>query len=386
VVSGVGTTFFTTGAFMLTGSPTFTPPALPASQNQTLTQDTLPPAGGSPISLVSQLACPSSTVCVATGTAGSNQAILSGALAGVGHDSWTAATAAGSVTGLTSLTCPVATSCLIAGTSTSAGQPDGVLLTGSPGPAATWPLISLPAAETGLPYFYGIGCTPVANATCTAVGAGTQSAAFTSTTTGPAGQWTDHTSDVGLTLSGNVVTGVPIELATAGSPGIINTASANNGYWNAIAAGGSTNATAIGPIYPFTSGYTVFAADCPSEQPTAAGTVLASGTPGLTGPPAVTVPLGVLALQVVGVLAVPSSDTVYLQSTASSPCSTHRYVLQTPGADGLSRTEVPFGTYNLTMTSGIHTTTAVTVTVNPGSDIVGGTTTPLPTVVTVTGP
>jgi type II secretory pathway pseudopilin PulG len=386
MVSGIGTTGATTGAFMLTGSPTFTPPALPASQNQTLTQDTLPPAGGSAIAVVSQLACPSSTVCVATGTAGLNQAVLSGALAGVGHDTWTAATAAGSVTGLTSLTCPVATVCLIGGTSTSAGQPDGVLLSGSPGPSATWPLISLPAAETGLPYFYGIGCTPVANATCTVVGAGTQSAAVASTTSGPAGQWIDHTSDAGLTLSGNVVTGVPIELATAGSPGIINTVSARNGYWNAIAAGGSTNATAIGPIYPFTSGYTAFAGDCPLEQPTAPGTVLAGGTPGLTGPPAVTVPLGVLALQVVGVLAVPSSDTVYLQSTASSPCSPHRYVLQTPGADGLSRTEVPFGTYNLTMTSGVHTTTAIAVTVNPGSDIVAGTTTGLPTPVTVTGP
>jgi hypothetical protein len=386
MVSGVGTISATTGAFMLTGSPTFTPPALPASQNQTLTQDTLPAAGGSPIAVLSQLACPSSTVCVATGTAGSNQAILSGALAGVGHDTWKAATPAGSVTGLTSLTCPVATSCLIAGTSTSAGQPDAVLLSGSPGPSATWPLISLPAAESGLPYLYGIACAPVANATCTAVGAGTQSAAVTSTRTGPAGQWTDHTSDAGLTLSGNIVTGVPIELATAGSPGIINTVSANNGYWNAIAAGGSTNATAIGPIYPFTSGYTIFGGDCPAEQPTAPGTVLAGATPGLTGPPAVTVPLGVLALQVVAGTAVPSSDTVYLQSTASSPCTTHRYVLQTPGADGLSRSEVPFGAYNLTIQSGSTTTSAVAVTVNPGSDIVGGTTTRLPTVVTVTGP
>jgi type II secretory pathway pseudopilin PulG len=392
LIGGVGTVSGTTGAFMLGGSPTFTPPAPPAAQNQTLTKDTLPAAGGSAVSAWSQLACPSSTVCVATGVAGANQAVLSGAITGtVGSDTWSAATAPSSVTGLTALSCPTAGSCLIAGTSTTGlGQPDAVLLSGSPGTSATWTLLTLPSLETGLSYLYGISCTPTAGATCTAVGATTQSAAITSTTTGPSGSWSDHTSDSGLLsgssslLSGNVVTGLPIELATAGSPGIINTNSAHNGYWDAIAAGGSSNTTAIGPIYPLTSGYTIFAGDCPAEQPSTQGTVLVDSTPGLTE--AVTVPLGVLPLLVVGGAAVPSSDTVYLQSTASSPCSTYKYVLQTPGADGLSRSEVPFGSYNLTIKSGATTTAAVAVTVNPGSVTVGGTTSRLPTPVMVTGP
>ena len=210
--------------------------------------------------------------------------------------------------------------------------------------------------------------------------------------TDPADTWNDHTSDPGLTsgsqslLTGDLVTGIPIELATAGTPGIVNTVSTNNGYWNPIAAGGPTNATALGPIYPFTSGYTAFAGDCPAEEPSEQGTVLAPATPGLTSPGPVTVPLGVLPLVVTPGSAALSSDTVHLQSTASSPCSTHTYTLQAPAADGLSRTEVPFGTYSLTITSGATSTSAVSVTVSPGSVTVGGTTSPLPTPVSVVGP
>ena len=125
----------------------------------------------------------------------------------------------------------------------------------------------------------------------------------------------------------------------------------------------------------------------PSEQPISSGTVLAPAPPGLTViPPRSPSPWVSLPLKVVGGSRVPSSDTVHLQSTASSPCSTHTYTLQTPGADGLSRSEVPFGAYNLTMTSGATTTAAVAVIVAPGSVTVGGTTTRLPAPVTVTGP
>lgn len=393
MISGQGTTGGTAGAFILTGTTTFTPPAPPASQNQLLFKDTLPAAGGNPISLLTQLTCPASGVCAAIGTGGATQAILSGAINGVGADSWTTATAPAAVTGLTSLVCPDATDCLIAATSTtSSGQPDAVLLSGSPGPSAAWAQLTLPSQETGIMYLNGISCTPHTSATCTAVGTTSKLAAITSTTTGPGGPWTDHTSDSGLInagaslLTGNVVTGVPIEFATAGNPGIINTTSANAGYWNTVAAGGSPNATTIGPVFPFTSGYTVFAGDCPSEQPISRGTVLAPAPPGLTSPAPVTVPLGVVPLKVVAGSHVPSSDTVHLQSTASSPCSTHTYTLQTPGADGLSRSEVPFGAYNLTMTSGVSTTAAVAVIVAPGSITVGGTTTRLPAPVTVTGP
>ena len=393
VISGVGTSGGTTGAVLLAGSPTFTPPAPPASQNQTLTQDPLPAVGGNPISQLSGLACPSSTVCAAIGNAGSTEAILSGALGGVGSDTWSGTSAPASVTGLTSLSCPDAADCLIAATSTDVqGNPDAVLLSGSPGPSATWSLIGLPAQETGLAYLNGIACTPGPGATCTAVGATTQSAAITSTTSGPGGSWTDHTSDPGLMsgsqslLSGDLVSGIPIELATAGTPGIVNTVSTNNGYWNPITAGGPTNATTLGPVYPFTSGYTAFAGDCPAEEPSDQGTVLAPAAPGLSSPAPVTVPLGVLPLVVTPGSAALSSDTMHLQSTASSPCSTHTYTLQTPGADGSSRTEVPFGTYNLTISSGATTTSAVPVTVSPGSVTVGGTTSPLPGAGGVAGP
>ena len=393
VISGVGTSSGTTSAVVVTGSPTFTPPAPPASQNQTLTQDALPLAGGNPISQLSGLACPSSGVCAAIGTAGSTEAVLSGALGGVGSDTWAVASPPASVTGLTSLTCPDATDCLVAATSTDVlGNPDAVLLSGSPGPSATWSLVGLPAQETGLSYLDGIACTPAPGTTCTAVGATTQSAAITSTTNGPGGTWNDHTSDPGLTngsqslLTGDLVTGIPIELATAGTPGIANTVSTNNGYWNPIAAGGPTNATALGPIYPFTSGYTAFAGDCPAEEPSEQGTVLAPATPGLTSPGPVTVPLGVLPLVVTPGSAALSSDTVHLQSTASAPCSTHTYTLQAPAADGLSRTEVPFGTYSLTITSGASSTSGVSVTVSPGSVTVGGTASRLPTPVSVVGP
>jgi len=78
--------------------------------------------------------------------------------------------------------------------------------------------------------------------------------------------------------------------------------------------------------------------------------------------------------------------TLTLTSTAASPCAANLYPLQSPGLDGLSRTEVPFGSYTLTVTNTAGRVASTTVAVGAGTATVGSTTATLPSLAPVTGP
>jgi hypothetical protein len=78
-----------------------------------------------------------------------------------------------------------------------------------------------------------------------------------------------------------------------------------------------------------------------------------------------------------------------LTLTTSAPaagCGTDTFTLEPTGPEGFSRTEVPFGTYTLTvkLPVGASSTTS-TVTVSPGTVTIG-VQYPLPKVPTVVGP
>jgi hypothetical protein len=346
-------------------------------------------------SSISQLTCPSSSVCVAVGstTTGSvtGPVILSGTIGT--SDIWSPATSVpAGVTSASAVACPNATTCAIAGANTSSGNPVAAILSGNP-TNTTWSNATIPAADASTVYISGISCTPTAGtSTCSAVGASPTSATIMMSTTGPAGPWNDRTADPGLALTGSPTSSLPIELAASGAPGLLKTAG-SVGFWNPV-AGTTTagqiiaNTTSIPTIFPFASGYGVSAGNCPAEDTTGGlGTALALTVPGtIASTPAATVPLAVLPIQVNASSGAPESGDVVTLTATTSGCAGSKYTLQPTGPDGLSRTEVPFGTYSLSVTAGGSSPSYGAVIVGPGFVKIGSALYVLPQTPTVVGP
>lgn len=229
------------------------------------------------------------------------------------------------------------------GTASNGTTPQGFLLKTANG--TTWTAVSLPAADNVL-YFDDIDCTAGASATCAAVGATPSGSVVVTSTNSPSGTWSDQTP-TGLT--GYTTSGVPIE--------INNTSLAPSQYVTAVTAGGSTNTAVLPTLYPFTNGYGLWAGDCQAESNSYNTTQAATtpgGTSGITsGMSTPTVPLGLAAVQVVHktgtLIGLPYSGVALTLKVPSNSngCGQDTYTLQSTGADGLSRTLVPFGTYNV---------------------------------------
>ena len=96
------------------------------------------------------------------------------------------------------------------------------------------------------------------------------------------------------------------------------------------------------------------------------------------------VPLGVLAMNVTNSNGPDRGATSYLKSTQ---CAYNEYALQTVGPDGLSRTEVPFGSYTITLTnSSTGAQKSYPVVVGAGTVSINSATTALPSIAPVAGP
>jgi hypothetical protein len=338
LVTGVGSSGSTSGAFFLYG-----PPAGPLSVE-------FPEVGATPISSVTQVTCPSATQCIAIGISTATPVIFTGAINGTptSADTWTSDTVptpGGTVTGLNQVTCPASSNCLIAATGTNpSGTPSAFLFDTSNGTA--WSTATLPASDAVL-YFDGLACTAGASGTCAAVGATSTGAVILSSTTGPTGSWADGTP---TGLAGNYPTGIPIEI---NNPGLTGT-----GYVNAVVAGYSTPITQLPLLFPFPAAYGMWAGDCQAEGTSSINAAQAVTIPGgasgtTSGMPVPTVPLGVLPLHVIhktGPSAGLADTNAAVSLTASTAgCGADAYTLQSTGADGLSRTEVPYGSYTLSI-------------------------------------
>ncbi|HEX3839385.1 MAG TPA: prepilin-type N-terminal cleavage/methylation domain-containing protein [Acidimicrobiales bacterium] len=353
-----------------------------------LTLDAVPASTAS----ISQLSCPSVSTCVALGTAtNGGPAILSGAIGA--PDTWSAAGIIPATIGsVSAVACPNATTCAIAADNL-AGNQTAAILSGTPGLATTWASATLPAVDAGTLYLTGISCTPTvspATSTCSAVGASASGATIMMSTGGPAGPWNDRSADPGLAMTGSPTSSIPIEL---GTPGLKKTGG-SLGFWNAVV--GTTAAgtiipltTSIPTIFPFATGYGVAAGDCLTEyQAVSVGTGLASTVPGATSVTATTVPLAVLPIQVNSSAGAAESGDVVTLTATTSGCTGDKYTLQPTGPDGFSRTEVPFGTYSLSVTlpAGGASPTYPAVVVGAGTVSVGSTVYSLPHIPTVVGP
>jgi Tfp pilus assembly protein PilV len=360
---------------LLTGRTASAPVVLygATTASATFTADALPPT----VTSLTQMACPSTGVCVLIGATASGPAIISGAITGsTTPDNWVLATIPSVTTGytltqLSQVFCWSITSCAITGVGTNASSQPVAFLLASSGSTTSWSSEGLPTGNPAL-YLTGIGCVQTGTTYCSAVGAGASGAVELVSSGGPTGTWSDETA---TGLSGLTTTGVPVEINNANLK--------PSTYQTFITAGWTTPpATPLPPLYPFINGYSTFAGDCQNESVPGLNVVQATTIPG--GTSSATVPLGLLSVQVLhstgNSIGLPYAATLSLQSTATGlGCGADIYPLQSAGVDGLSRTEVPYGTYTLTITTAGGTTAVSSVNVGGSSVTVGASTYLLPT-------
>ncbi len=319
--------------------------------------DTLPPVGANPVSTVGSMVCPSSSTCVLLATAASAPAILSGAITGPGTaDTWTSAavpSVSGTLSALNQVVCPTTTNCAAIGYGTNASSQPTAFLLASSGGTTSWSSITLPTTNPAW-YLSDIDCTKQGYGTyCSAVGAGPLGVIELSTTSGPSGPWSDQTP---VGLAGSPAPGIPVEEN--------NTGLLPNPFATVVTAGASPNITQLSDVYPFNSGYGLFAGDCSAEIGAGSFNVAQAATvPG--GATSVTVPLGLVTVQALhasgALVGLPYAGATFSLTATTGGCAGDAYTLQSAGPDGLSRTEVPFGTYNLTVTGTSSTTVPITV-------------------------
>jgi hypothetical protein len=341
------------------------------------TDPTLPAA----VTSLTQMTCPTAAACVLIGATATGPAIVSGTVTEpTGADTWANDTlptvASGyTLTQLSQVTCWSNPSCAITAVGTNASSQPVAFLLASAGNTTSWSSLGLPSANPAL-YLGDIDCVQPGTTYCSAVGAGASGAVELVSSTGPAGAWADETANG---LSGLTATGLPIEMDNANL--------APNTYQTVVTPGWTTPAPVnpLPPLFPFVSGYSMYAGDCQAESNPGLNVAQASTVPGASS--SVTIPLGLVSIQVLHSsgpsVGLPYAATLSLVSTTSgSGCGTDTYPLQSAGVDGVSRTEVPYGTYTLTIVTAGGTTTVTNVTVSGSSVTVGASTTLLPTPVT----
>ena len=366
---------------LLTGSTATSTPvvlygATTPSTSVTFAPDSLPAT----LTAISQIACPTTSTCVLTGTTATGPAIVTGTISGTaGQDSWPALDSLPtlntgySISQLSMLTCWTSPSCAITAVGSNPnGQPTAFLLT-STGSLTGWSS-AIPSLVNQPLYLNDIDCVQTGTAVCSAVGAGATGAVQLVSTGGPAGSWSDQTA---IGLSGLTTTGIPVALQ--------NTNLLPSQIQTLVSAGWSVPpAQPLPPVYPFNNGYSVFAGDCIAESQIGSGfgVTHVATVPG--GSASTTVPLGVVSILALHAttnsVGLPYAGATFsLTSTTASPCLVDSYPLQTAGADGLSRTEVPFGTYTLTVHTSASTTTVTNVVVGGSSVTTAGISLPVTT-------
>jgi hypothetical protein len=368
-----------------------------AAGGSTWTNDTVPTG----LSSIGSIVCPGSTAapCFALDTTSSSAGVLSLS----SGTAWSSASlpSSPSIVSLTQLVCPTTTACYAVGTSSNSAIVE-VLKSG------TWTNASFTGSSGGNPvYISQLLC--YAATSCEAAGATQTSATvldYSNSTVSFSGSGTPSALLPVVPTTTDTLPGLFID----NPPIMVSNSNLEPSTTIEMSAPTSANGpqTAVGPLFPFASGYSIAAGYCASELTGASGS--AATTPGATATssPAeatVTLPMGILPIEATtasgAVLSgatisiadasctssaeltpLSSGSSPALSSPPSSPSNPTSYSMPTTGVDGLSRIAVIYGTYVVTVTSGSsHATT--TVTVNPTSIVVGGTTYYMPAFVAI---
>lgn len=310
------------------------------------------------------LSC-SPTACMAIGTASTGVAAWEADITQSPDDWRSVAGLSTYVTTLTGVACGAPSGsdlgdCALVGSKT--GSTSGTMLAaslqGSRG-AGIWTSLQTVALPTSLvgqvEYFSGIACeAPAAGSECAAVGAGASGPFVVTTGGGTGSTWSPSTP---ASFTGAQVSSIPVEV------------SANTTGWTTEPYSSSTGVL-TNTLYPELNGYTIAAGDCKGEAnySDTLGTYTASGVngafsgiPGST--PSAVVPLGTLPLDIISpVGSAVSGATVTMtaaSNTSGTTCTADAYTLPNSGPEGLSRTAVPFGLYNVTIHGTINSVATI---------------------------
>lgn len=318
---------------------------------------------------LSDLTCPTSTACFAVGSKASAPSIVSRSTPG----SWAvdSVPSADSVSTVSCITVSSAVRCFALGTATSGGLARAVIFSRATG--ISWNLDTLLTGPSPV-WFSGVGCD---GAACVAAGASETGAVYL-TGAPDSTTWKDATSAVTLSAAaGMYLADTPISVSNP------NLSPASTIEVTAPAA----DASRIGPLFPFASGYSVAAAECPSEVASASAAV--SSVPG--GTSKAKLPMGLLPVEVVtskgspvagATVTAAISDPTCVPLTPLSGSNPASFGLETTGAFGLSELAVIYDTYKVTVTAGGRSRSA-TVKVTPTETIATTVSEPLPAPVRV---
>ncbi len=212
-------------------------------------------------------------------------------------------------------------------------------------------------------FLSGVSCYVASALTCVAAGATEHGAVLLVGTKGATGfTWAASTpvtpTHSTRTVQGLVEPTLPISAR--------NTALASS-YVRACTARGTALCTTIGPLFPYSSGYTVGAGNCLPELATSTAVETIPATTSTTfGPPAV-VPLGLLAVEVLhnGSPVAGATVTVTVRDSTAA-CNTTTVKLGTTEADGSLAVASIIETYTIKVTNG-STSKTVKAKVNPDS-------------------
>ncbi len=354
--------------------------------------DPLPtnPVSAQKPSSLTQIACPATTAaCMAIGEDSSGAVVLSGAQSATTPSFVDDTFPVGdTVNSLSQLTCfpGTANTCV----ATGAGASAAAIVTGAI-QSGTQTLGGgvFPNAATSPVFISGVACEG-SGPICEAAGATTSSAVVLSDVNlSPTSSITDWASTAipNVFNGANNIAGLH---AIALPIGVSNSLIPGNQFYVACPACATSAAgtSSIGPLFPFVAGDSVGAAACVGDLGNNAS-ALASLQPGasVTGAPAVTVPLGLLPIQVLNANGTPAAKASVSVSVTTSGCS-GTYPLTPSGQDGSTRADVIYETYTVTATAfGGSPSATATVLVTPTQSILnpGATQTafPLPTPVQV---
>lgn len=354
----------TAGLCVVTGTASGTAAAWMSPDGGT----TWTPVGGLPAgaSTLGAPVCTSTTSCVVpdNAPASSTGQILDLAATTSGSATvWsaTAATLPAGTDAVPSLSCPTATQCTAAA-QTGTAPTQGTILTSTNG-GTTWTATSLPGPTTS--YLSGIDCTPTF---CAAAGEGPGGDALFGS---GGGAWQSDT--VPAPAAG--VTG----LLGAGWSGTVGNTNFSPFPFDEVTPAGtapvgpsSSNPSALTPLFPFLSGYSVWPGGCPAD--TSAPTAVAVSPGGTATATVVLAPVSLTVVDASG-QPVPGATLVATEADTAAACpanKTEAYALPTTASDGLSRAGFTFGTYSLAVTDPLDgKTTTVTLGVTASGVTVG---------------
>jgi len=309
-----------------------------------------------------QVTCSGIAACVALGTNTSGNALLVEGPVQPTPGTWFNDTpvGGGAPKVLTQLTCSGTVACVVVGSAGSGVTQKAAIVTGPVNGGSQHAFVLNTLSGSTPVWFSGVACYPGSQVTCEAAGATSTGAVILgdTNTTSASSTW----SSTPMSNNGMYAANLPI--------GIVNSALPAGGFYQECGGSQPACTNSIGPLFPFNSGYQVGAGTCIADLAVNTS-VQVNSVPGTTSSALpVTLPLGLLSIEVVnGGVPVPNATvtaTVDDTTSGNAACNTApAYSLAPTGPDGLTQLSVIYESYSIT----VNGTSVGTIQMNPSTAV-----------------